>query len=75
MLKEIKQQPNESVIKWLEACWEDAKQGKIIEYVLCGRYEKGQVITSKAGDHSDVYTMYGLLMSAAQDYKDEHIES
>ena len=73
-LKSIKPQADQSVIEQLEHILEYAKEGKIIEFYLCARFEKGQVLNSSAGNKDDVYGMFGLMMSAAADYKSEHIE-
>lgn len=73
-LKIIKNKADESVIAALEDLLVHAKDGKLIEFDLVGRYESGQVLNSWAGDCNDVYTMFGKMMERALWYRDRNIE-
>lgn len=73
-LKVIKNKPDETVVAMLEDLLHDANKGKLQEFTLVGRYESGQILTARAGDPNDVFSMFGKLMDMALSYREKKID-
>lgn len=73
-LKPVKNEPDPDVIRILQDCLDDAKQGRLLEFTLVGRYESGQVLNARAGKTDDVFNMFGKLMDMALGYRERNID-
>jgi hypothetical protein len=70
----VENKPNEDVVRMLSELLEDAKKGRLIEFVLCGRYEAGSTVDAHAGGKDDPYRMIGAMYSALAQYEKAQIE-
>ena len=73
LLKPVINPADPDVVDTLEGLLEDAKAGKLLEFVLVGRHEN-IVVQAWAGQTDDVFTMFGKVMDMAMTYREKNIE-
>lgn len=61
------------MINVLEDLLEDARQGRLVEFELVGRYCEGRSLKASGGDRGDPNAMFGLLTASALDYREKHM--
>jgi len=72
-LKSVKNKPDKDVVYYLEQLLREAKQGRLLEFTLVGRYESGQILNCSAGIPDNVYSMLGKLTDLALHYRERTI--
>ena len=73
-LKEINiKKPDPDIIRHLEECLEDAKNGDIIECVIVGRMVGGDRLYACLGKDNAIYEMIGMLEESKTRYVIDHM--